>query len=296
MTELLGRAGRPGVRKRGLVFGTRGGIVSSVCLVVIALLAVAAPLVAGQDPTAQDPTNRLMPPIWDGGDWQHAFGTDQLGRDTFSRILYGGRVSLLVGFSAVAVASTLGLMIGLVSGYAGGRVDLAIQSVAYAQLAMPFVVLAIAFAALFGPSLPNVLLVLVITGWVPFARLVRGSTLAAKRMEFVEAAHMMGASHLRIVSRHVFPQVLNSFLALAGLQVGWMILLESALSYLGLGVQPPTPTWGGMINDGRNYISIAPWMVVLPGLAIAVTVVCVNSVAAALTDALDPRRGRNPRT
>lgn len=254
-----------------------------------AVLALVAPLLGGLDPVSQDLDRRLVPPVWAGGDITQVLGTDHLGRDTLSRLAYGGRISLLVGVSAVLGAGLLGLLVGIVSGYVGGRFDTAVQSIAYAQLSMPFVLLAIGAVATFGPSLQNIVLVLIVSGWVVFARVVRGLVISIKHFEFIEAAHMIGASHVRILLRHVLPHVANAFVVVAALQVGRMILMESALSFLGLGVQPPTPTWGGMLSDARNYLYAEPWLSILPGLAIVLMVLSVNTWGSWLRDRLDPR-------
>jgi peptide/nickel transport system permease protein len=277
----VSRPGRPALSITGLVGLT--------LLAIILASALAAPILAPHDPLAQNTRERLLPPIWEGGKASNLLGTDSLGRDVLSRLLYGGRVSLLVGFLTVAISGSAGLLVGLVSGYVGGWIDRIIQMVAYAQLSMPVILLAIAVIAVFGSGLINVILVLAIASWVPSSRLVRGLVFQTKQLQFVEAARMVGATHTRIVRRHIFPQVVSVFLALAALQVGSMIIFEAALSFLGLGVQPPTPTWGGMISDARDYMHLAPWLSVFPGIAIALTVLAVNAVARWLRDVLDPR-------
>lgn len=276
-------------KKRALSVVTLPFALALAFIVGSSILAVIAPLLTGLDPVTQHLDQRLTPPVWARGDLQQPLGTDHLGRDNFSRLAYGGRISLLVGISAVVGAGTVGLAVGLLSGYVGGRFDMAVQSVAYAQLSMPFVLLAIGAVAAFGPSLQNIILVLVISGWVVFARVVRGLVLSIREMEFIQAARMIGAPGTRIMVRHVIPHVANAFVVVAALQVGRMILMESGLSFLGLGVQPPTPTWGGMLSDARNYLYADPWTSVLPGAAIVMMVLSVNTLGSWLRDRLDPR-------
>jgi peptide/nickel transport system permease protein len=282
----------PSVRRPRATHIGLGGSLSLIVLLTIIFVALAAPILTGYDPTSQDTAHRLLPPAWAGGSTAHFLGTDQLGRDTLTRLYFGSRTSLVVGFVSVTIAGTLGLLLGLVSGYVGGLTDSAIQSIAYAQLAMPFVLLAVAVAAVFGPSFFNLIVVLVIAGWVSYQRVVRGLVISTKNLPFIEAARALGMTHRRILFRHILPQVTNAFLVLAALQVGWMILLESALSYLGLGIQPPTPTWGGMISQARDYIQTDPWISVFPGIAIAITVLSVNGAALWFQDVLDPLRSR----
>jgi peptide/nickel transport system permease protein len=258
-------------------------------LLFITVVAIAAPVTAPHDPQTQYITARLEPPIWAGGTAEFLFGTDNLGRDVLSRLIHGARISLLVGFSTVAIAGTVGLIVGLISGYVGGRVDAVIQTIAYGQLSVPVILVALAIIAVFGQGLVNVIVVLALAGWVPFCRIVRGTVLSTKERQFVEAARMIGGSDRWIVRQHILPQALGVFLLLAAMQVGWMIEFESALSFLGLGVQPPTPTWGNMISDARNYIYASPWLAVFPGLAIAITVLAVNAAGRWLVELMDPK-------
>lgn len=275
-------------RLRGIPFSWSGAV-GLVVLTLIAGLAVLAPVVAPYDPLSQDLTARLIPPVWDGGSIAHPLGTDALGRDVLSRLIWGGRISLFIGFATVAIAGSIGLALGLVSGYAGGKVDTVIQTVAYTQLSMPVILVALGIIAALGPGLGNVIIVLALAGWVPFCRVVRGTVFATKPRQYVEAADMIGATDWWVVRKHIIPSVLNVFLLLAALQVGWMIIFESALSFPGLGVQPPEPTWGNMIADARDYIYASPWLSVFPGVAIAVTVLAVNAAGRWLVEALDPR-------
>jgi peptide/nickel transport system permease protein len=286
------RASSRSASVRGVSLGATGWV-GAVVLVGVVLLCIAAPVVTPHDPLVQDTGNRLLPPTFSLSSQSHLLGTDSLGRDLLSRLLNGGRISLLVGFMTVLIAGSIGLLLGLLSGYIGGPLDTVIQTIAYAQLSMPVIVLAVAVMAVSSRGLFDLIVVMVVASWVPSARLVRGVVLATKERQFVEAARTIGATHTRIVGKHILPHVAGVFLALAALQIGWMISFESALSFLGLGVQPPAATWGGMISDGREYIYVSPWVSILPGLALAITVLAVNAVARGARDALDPRSRRH---
>jgi peptide/nickel transport system permease protein len=257
---------------------------------VVAASAVLAPLVAPTDPTAQEITSRLKPPGWSSPEGQlSALGTDHLGRDILSRLIFGARISLVIGLSAVAIAGTLGTLIGLVAGYRGGRVDDLCMRLTDTMLAMPFILLALAVIAVLGPSLRNIIIVLGITSWVSYARVVRAEVLTLRTREFVAAAQVLGGGGGRIVFRHLLPNVLTPVIVIATLEVARMIILESALSFLGLGIPPPTPTWGGMLADGRAYLSTAWWLATFPGLCIMLTVLGINLLGDWLRDVLDPR-------
>jgi peptide/nickel transport system permease protein len=264
-------------------------------LATITLAVLAAPLLAPHDPLDQDLANRLHPPLWAGGTLQHPLGTDQLGRDVLTRLLYGGQVSLLVGTTAAVGAGLLGTVLGLASGFVGGRLDTWIQNLAYAQLALPFVLLGIALVAALGPSLPVVVAVLVISNWVIFDRVLRASVFSIKERPFIEAAHMVGLSPLTVLLRHIVPHVVGILLVLLTIQIGRMILLESALSFLGLGVQPPQPTWGGIINEARAYGRTAPYLAVMPGIAIVITVLSISAAAGWIREVMDPRLAGIPK-
>jgi peptide/nickel transport system permease protein len=252
--------------------------------------AALAPFLTPFDPIEQDISQRLKPP--GGADAQgrvHPLGTDHLGRDILARILHGSRIALLVAFSAVVIAGLLGGAIGLCSGYFGGRVDDGFMRLADIQLAFPFILLAIAVIGVLGPSLRNIIVVVGISGWVIYARIVRGEVLSLREREFVQAAVAMGSRHRRVILRHVVPNAFTPWLVIATLDMARVIILESALSFLGLGVQPPTPTWGGMLADGRVYLSTAWWLATFPGLAILVTVLGINLLGDGLRDTFDPR-------
>jgi ABC-type dipeptide/oligopeptide/nickel transport system permease subunit len=265
-------------------------MVGGILLLLIFLTSVLFPLVFHVDPLDQDLLARFTPPVWqEGGTWQHLLGTDNLGRDILSRMLYGSRVSLLVGFSAVLVASFIGIFLGLISGYYGGRLDNFIMRIADIFMAYPFMLLTISVIAVLGPSIFNLIIVLGISDWVTYARTIRGSVLSIKTKEFVEASRAIGTPHIIIILRHVLPNVISPLIVLATLRVANIIIWESGLSYLGMGTPPPMPTWGRMLAEGRVYITDAWWLVTIPGIAIMLTILSINLLGDGLRDALDPR-------
>ena len=252
--------------------------------------ALLAPQIAPWDPTHQMLVKRLRPPMWEArGLRQHPLGTDHLGRDILSRILYGGRISLGVGLSAVTLSCLIGVTLGLLAGFHGGRTDALIMRVVDVFLAIPYILLAMGVVFALGASLVNVILVMAVTRWVQFARVVRADVLSIREREFVSGARARGNRSLRLLLRHVLPNALTPIIVVATLELAFMIIYESALSFLGLGVQPPTPTWGWMLSDGRNYIATAWWLATFPGLAIMLTVLAVNLLGDWLRDTLDPR-------
>ncbi len=270
-------------RRRTALFGLA-------VVAVVILSAVGAPLVTVFDPIEQDINQRLKEPGWRNAAGQaHVLGTDHLGRDILARIIYGSRVALVVGLSAVLISGVLGMAIGLVSGYFGGAVDDFFMRLADIQLAFPFILLAIAVIGVLGPSLRNIIVVIGVSSWVVYARVVRGEVLSIREREFVQAAIALGSRDGRVVLRHVLPNAFTPWLVVATLDMARVIVIESALSFLGLGVQPPTPTWGGMLADGRVYLSTAWWLATFPGLAILVTVLGINLLGDGLRDTLDPR-------
>lgn len=261
-----------------------------VVLLVMILAAVFAPWLAPYDPLDIDITAGLKPPAFlPNGDRDHILGTDSLGRDVLSRLIYGARISLLVGFATVILGGFIGMVLGLISGFYGGWVDNVIMRLADVQLAFPFILLAIAIIAVLGPNLSNLILVLALSSWVLYARLVRGEVLSIKEREYIEAARMVGVTDAGIMVNHIFPNVLSSLLVIGTFSIAQMILAEAALSYLGLGVQLPTPTWGSMLNEARQYMFLNPWLSLFPGLAIMFTVLSVNILGDWLRDLIDPR-------
>ncbi len=275
--------GRRLARRRTALFG----------LVVVALVvatALAAPWLSPFDPIAQDIGHRLKPPGWlDAAGRLHPLGTDHLGRDLLARVIFGAQPALLVGFAAVMISGVLGMVTGLLGGYFGGRVDDMLMRLADVQLAFPFILLAIAVIGVLGPSLPTIIVVIGVSSWVVYARVVRAAVLVLREREFVQAALALGAGDGRILVRHILPNAFAPWLVVATLDMARVIVLESALSFLGLGVQPPTPTWGGMLADGRVYLTTAWWLATFPGLAILVTVLGINLFGDGLRDTLDPR-------
>ena len=274
----------------------RGNVVSAASVVIILFVvctALLAPLVSGQEPTTQNLSMRLQPPgLLPGGDPAHPLGTDHLGRDVWSRLVYGSRISLLVALASVVGGGVLGISLGLVSGYFGRFTDTVIMALVDAMLAMPFVLLAVAVVTVIGGGMLNTVMVLIMTGWVVYARVVRSVVLSVREREFVLAARAVGADSLRIISAHIFPNTVNEIVVIVALQVAEMIIAEAALSFMGLGIQPPMPSWGNMIADGRGYITSAWWVVTLPGVAITITVLAINFFGDWLRRKLDPRSRR----
>jgi len=265
-------------------------VVGAGLLVVIIVVAAAAPLLAPFSPLDQAPPLNNRPPLWtDPAGGLRLLGTDPLGRDVLSRILFGARVSLLIGATAVLVAGSIGVVLGLLAGYVGGLLEAVIMRLVDTLLAIPFVLLAIVSVALFGQNLPGLVLILGLTGWLGYARVVRGVVLSVKAMPYVEAARALGGSPLRLVVRHVLPGVWTPVIVLATQQVGAMMIAESSLTFLGIGVPPSIPTWGAMIADGRAYVSLAWWVSTFPGLALSITVLAVYFFGDGLRDVLDPR-------
>jgi peptide/nickel transport system permease protein len=268
----------------------RGAVVGAFITLIVLIAAVFAPLVTPDDPYAIDPNRRLMPPAWlEGGQGKYLLGTDHVGRDVLSRIVYGSRISTVVGLSAVAISATLGVTLGLLAGFYGGITERIILFCADVQIAFPFYLLAISIIAAVGSGFGTVIIVFGVAGWVIYARVVRGTVLSLREREFVEAARALGGGHGRIILHHVLPNILTPVIILATLRVASVIVWESALSFLGLSVPPPTPTWGRMLAEGRNYLANAWWAATFPGLAIMTTVLGVNMLGDGLRDALDPR-------
>jgi peptide/nickel transport system permease protein len=280
-----GAAERPRQRRR-----TRGlALAGAGFVLLLALVAAAAPWLAPQDPTRQSLRARLHAPTLEASDGRaHLLGTDHLGRDVLSRLIHGAQVSLLVGFAAVVVGGLVGAGLGLLAGFRGGWVDGAIMTVADAQLAFPFILLAIGIIAVLGPSFPTLIVVVGLSGWVSYARVLRAQVLSLRSREFVDAIHALGGSVPRIVVRHILPNVLSTLVVIATLELARAIVLEATLSFLGLGIQPPTPSWGGMIHEGREYLDTAWWISTFPGIVLMLTSLVVSRTGDWLRDLLDP--------
>lgn len=275
-----------GAYKRMLdeLVSNRAAVLGALILIAFILFAIFAEPLTPYDPLQRDARGRLAPPTL-----EHPFGTDTLGRDVLARVLYGGRVSMIVGFSAIVVAGLTGISLGLIAGYFGGALDNAIMRVMDVILAFPGLILAIWLVAIFGSSLTNLVLAIAFFNIPTFARLSRGSTLSAREMDYVVAAQSMGASPLRILWKHIFPAVSGPLIVLATLSVSGAIVTGASLSFLGLGVDPPTPEWGAMLADGRSHLRNAWWIAFFPGIAITLVVVALNLLGDGLRDALDPR-------
>lgn len=291
--DLPGLAGTaaapPGAASLQRLWRLKWGLVAAGILLAIVASAVLAPWVAPRDPLAVNITRRLLPPAWmAGGSARHLLGTDQVGRDLLSRVIYGGRVSLVVGVVAVLLSATIGVLLGLGAGYFRGRADWTIMTLVNVMLTFPFVLLALAVIAVLGPSLTNMIIVLGVAGWPIYARVVRAETMAIGEREFVLAGRALGMSHARIIFRQILPNLLSAIVVIATLQVAQVIILESFLSFLGLGVQPPTPAWGNMLGEGRVYMLNSWWIAAFPGLAIFITTLVINLMGNALRDWLDP--------
>ena len=259
-------------------------LIAATLLILLLLIALFGPGLVTYDPLAMDLDNLKQPP-----GKAHLFGTDSKGRDVLSRVVFGSRISLAVGIIASALSLCIGIFFGLLAGYFGGKVDALCSQVFDIFLAFPSLLLAIGISAVMQAGLTSAMLAITLVGWAGFARLVRGITVSLKEQTYIEASRALGASPARILYRHILPNALPLILVAGSLRVGGFILLEAALSFLGLGVQPPTPTWGSMISLNRAYINSAPWIIIFPGLAISITVISFNILGDFLRDKLDPR-------
>jgi peptide/nickel transport system permease protein len=282
-------------RRRGLTFRrllrSPGGMVGLVLVLFVVLVAVLAPVLSPHDPAKQNIVHRLKPPFWaEKGSMEYPLGTDSVGRDILSRVIYGSRVSLFVGLTATFASALLGVSLGLIAGFMGGRTDSVISRVGDVQQAIPFLILAIAVAAMLGPGLFNLILVLVITTWVTFFRVVRGEVLSVREEQYVLSARSIGATHVRIMLHYILPNVAASIIVVATLLVANMIIFESSLSFLGLGVPSSIPTWGRIVADGREYVADEWWIAFFPGLAILITVMGINLLGDWLREDLDPKQ------
>ena len=269
---------------------SRLATVGAVIVGLVVLAALTAPFLATTDPIEQDLTVALKPPFWmQDGSLHHPLGTDHLGRDVYSRAVYGARISLTISVLAALLGAVVGVALGLIAGYRRGRADMVIMRIVDLNLAFPLILLALAVVALLGANLRNLVIVMAITTWTIYARVVRGLSLTLRERDFVQAARALGAHDARIIVRHILPNVAAPVLVIWTLEVARVILMESALSFLGLGVPPPTPTWGRMLAEGRDYLTVAGWIAIFPGLAIMITVLGINFLGDGLRDLLDPR-------
>ena len=288
-TEVFGERTASGQFVRAFT-RNRLAIVGAVLVAVFLITALAAPWIAPCDPTKMDLDRRMQPPCWaPGGSSEHLLGCDHMGRDLLSRIIYGSRISLLIGFAVVLLTAAVGLIAGLLAGYYGGVLDAVLSRLVDILLAFPFLIFALAVTGAMGPGLVNMMLALVFKGWVDFYRVVRADVLVAKASDYVLAARSLGASSMRLMVGEILPNVVPSMIVLGTFNMAVIIIAESSLSFLGLGVQPPTPAWGSMVNDGRPYMLHAWWISTLPGLAILLLVLGINLLGEGLRDALDPR-------
>ena len=266
-------------------------LIGGALLTLVVVTAVLAPLLTAYDPLRPSFGQRLAPPWGLGGTAAHVLGTDNLGRDILARVLYGGRISLVLAVSAVVIAAVVGVVVGLVASWAGEATDAVVMRVADIQLAFPVIMLAIAIVAVVGTNPAALVGVLALSGWVLYARTVRAHVLGLKRLEYIEAAHALGATDLRIVLRHVLPNTVAPILVIGSSQFATMVLLESGLSFLGMGVQAPRPSWGLMLSEGRDYLSNAWWLATAPGVVISLVVLGANLLGDGLRDLLDPHVG-----
>ena len=263
-----------------------GGIV-----LLMVLMAIFAPLIAPHDPLTQNITARTIPPVWyENGTWEHILGTDQLGRDYLSRLIYGARISLFIGFAAVAIAGVIGTVLGLLGGYFGGRIDMFVTFVTTIRLSLPVILVALAVVAVFGGSITIVVIVLGLLKWDRFAVVIRATTSQIARLDYVRSAQAAGASTFYILTREVLPNLIPQLIVIATIEIASAILMEAALSFLGLGVQPPTPSWGLMISEAKAYMFFSFWLIAIPGLALALLVFAINMAGDGLRDLVSPER------
>lgn len=268
----------------------RLAMASVIVVILFVLMAIFAPFIAPHDPNATDLFRRLQPPGWvEGGDWAYPLGSDALGRDILSRIIYGARISIFIGAAVILVATTIGILAGLAAGYLRGWVDTIISRVVDILLGFPYLIFAIGLMAMMGPGLSNIILALAYKEWVIPCRVVRGETLATRELEYVEAARALGASDRHIMLREILPNILSPVIVVSTIRMAHVIILEASLSFLGLGVQPPTASWGAMVADGRAFILESWWVSTFPGLAILLLVLAINVASQGLRDAFDPR-------
>ena len=271
------------------ILGHQGVLIGVTIVAADLLIALSAPLIAPHDPYHQDLMNRLVPPVWDArGSWEHIFGTDHLGRDYLSRLIYGARISLLIGIGAALISGVIGTFLGVAAGYFGGRVDMVVTFLITVRLSMPVVLVALAVVAIVGGSLQVVITVLGLLLWDRFAVVMRSSTLQIRSMDYVSAAEAVGCSTTRVLMTEIMPNVVNNLIVIATLEIAHAIILEAALSFLGLGVQPPLPSWGLMVSEGKDMMLFEPWLITIPGVALFLLVLAINLLGDGARDITAP--------
>lgn len=281
--EILGPSRGQLLRRH--IFGHKGLMIGGVVLATTILLALLAPVLSPHDPYQQSLMKRLAKPIWQSeGTWDHPLGTDQVGRDYLSRLLYGAQISLLIGFSVALISGVIGTTLGVVAGYFGGRLDMVITFIITLRLSLPFVLVAVAVVGLVGGSLKVVIITLGLLLWNRYAVVMRSATQQVRNQDYVPAAQAVGCSALRILLSEIMPNILNNLVVVATLEMANAILLEAALSFLGLGVQPPTPSWGLMVSEGKDFLFFEPWLISIPGVALFILVLAINLVGDGIRD------------
>ena len=269
--------------------GHQGMVIGSGIVFIVIAIALLAPLLAPHDPYEQDLMKRLLPPVWDSrGSWEHIFGTDHLGRDYLSRLIYGARISLLIGIGAALISGLIGTIMGVIAGYFGGRVDMAVTFLITVRLSMPVVLVALAVVAIVGGSLQVVITVLGLLLWDRFAVVMRSSTLQIRSMDYVAAAQAVGCSVSRVLMTEVMPNVVNNLIVITTIEIAHAIILEAALSFLGLGVQPPLPSWGLMVSEGKDMMLFEAWLITIPGVALFLLVLAINLMGDGVRDITAP--------
>ncbi len=287
-SEILENQTKRSIFRRRIV-GHQGVMIGAAIVLAAVLIALSAPLIAPHDPYYQDLLNRLVPPVWDSrGSWEHILGTDHLGRDYLSRLIYGARISLLIGVGAALISGLIGTVLGVSAGYFGGRVDMVVTFMITVRLSMPVVLVALAVVAIVGSSLQVVIMVLGFLLWDRFAVVMRSSTLQIRSMDYVAAAQAVGCSTTRILTTEIMPNVVNNLIVIATLEIAHAIILEAALSFLGLGVQPPLPSWGLMVSEGKDMMLFEPWLITIPGLALFLLVLAINLLGDGARDITAP--------
>lgn len=276
---------------RRRIFGQKGLVIGGAVLLAMLLMALAAPLLAPHDPLAQELSRKLIPPIWHDDPkttWVHPLGTDNFGRDYLSRLIYGARISLLIGFAAMLISGVIGTTLGVLAGYFGGRVDMLVNFVITTRLAMPVVLVALAVVSLIGNSLWIVIWVLGFLIWDRFAVVMRSSVQQVRNLDYVAAAQAIGCSRTHIIVREIMPNIVNNLIVVATVEMAHAIILEAALSFLGLGVQPPAPSWGLMISEGKNFMFFSPWLIGIPGTALFLLILAINLMGDGVRDVTAP--------